>query len=144
MSEYMLDSSAIGEIDKGEVSASDLHSSDDDFYITHIQEDEIEAAGSYTPVLERALDVLDADSLPTHGFYSGVSKSGRAAAGSGANSIARELSDDDGNETRDAIIAKTAVHHEFILVTDDSELREVVNEVTEGKAISIDEFNSRV
>jgi len=140
MTEYMLDTSAIGEIDDGAVSALALYTANDDFYVTHVQEDELDAAGNYAPVLEKVLDVVDADSVVTHGFISGISQSGRAGVGGGVKGIERKLSDDDGNELMDAIIANTAIRNDYILVTHDSELRTVVNEETPGQAISIAEF----
>lgn len=144
MTEYKLDTSAIGEIDDGAVSALALYTSKDDFYISHIQEDELDAAGDYAPVLTKVLDVVDADSVATHGFILGISKLGRAKLGYGVKGIERKLSNDDGNELMDAIRASTAIQNDYILVTHDPELRTVVNEETPGQAISIAEFKSGI
>ena len=141
MTEYMLDTSAIGEIDDGAVSALALYTSKDDFYVSHIQEDELDdAPDKYVRLLRKVLDVVSADSVVTHGFISGISQSGRAGMGGGVKGIERKLSSDDGNELMDAIIANTAIQNDYILVTHDSELRTVVNEETTGQAISIAEF----
>lgn len=149
MTEYMLDTSAIGEIAEGKVSAKAIRASDNGFYITHIQEDELEQAGDYTPTLMEILEVVDSDSVPTHGFFIGLSRLGRANLGGGAKAIQRKLSsnnDSDGisNDLLDAIIANTAIHNEFVLVTHDSKLRQTVNSETPGTAISIPEFRSKI
>lgn len=146
MTEYMLDTSAVGEIEEGEIDTRRLYTSSDEFYITHIQEDELNAAGTYSKFLLKVLEIVKPEKVPTDGAYYGVSKYGRAKYGKGehVNTIENQLPPDDGNEIKDALIGGTAVHQGYILVTHDGDLREVINNETPGTAISISDFNSNI
>lgn len=146
MAEYMLDTSAVGEIENGAVDPRLLYTSSDALYITHIQEDELANAGHYSKFLMRVLDVVDAGSVATESFKLGISKLGRGKLGAGKyeQKILNEMKPDGGNEMLDAMIADAAVVNGHTLVTHDEELRDAVNDVTPGEAISMSEFRTRL
>lgn len=146
MAEYMLDTSAIGEIADGSVNARKLYTSTDRFFITHIQEDELSAAGSYSKFLNSVLEVVDTSDVVTEEFRWGISAWGRAKWGEGefTEKMLNQMSSDGGNEIKDVMIAETAIQNGHTLVTHDQELRNAVNSETPGNAISVSDFASRI
>ncbi|MBB6645046.1 hypothetical protein [Halobellus ruber] len=146
MAEYMLDTSTIGEFADGQVDARDLYTSSDKFFITHIQEDELSAAGSYSRILNNVLEVVDASSVTAEEFRWGFSAWDRSKWGKGefTEDMLNQMDSDDGNELKDVVIAETAIQNNYTLVTHDDELQCAVNKKTPGKAISISDFASRI
>lgn len=83
------------------------------------------------------------DVVPTDSFVLGISRLGQAKLGNGG--IYDEIKDElealksKPNNIQDSLIAETAVKNGFILVTDDNDLRGVVNKIG-GKAINLQAF----
>ena len=146
MNNYMLDTSAIGQIEAGDVSMDLLRTSTDQFYITHIQEDELAQAGDYAEPLLEVVETVAATEVSTESMMWSISKWGASKWGSGKHlkTILEHMNEDDGNEAKDALIAETAICNNYILVTHDRELRDIVNEKTPGNSISIPEFRNKL
>lgn len=145
MVEYMLDTSAIGEIAEGEIGAKTLYTTTDRFYVTHIQKDELKAAGGYARVLLNVIEVVDATENATEGMIFGISRLGAAKLGRGEymGEMLDSMPPDD-NNMKDVLIAETAIQNGYTLVADDKNLKNTVNENTPGNAISVSKLRRRL
>lgn len=83
------------------------------------------------------------DTVPTESFILGVSRLNQAKLGNGGiyDQIkdALEALKSKPNNIQDSLIAETAIKNGYILVTDDNDLRDVVNKIG-SKAINLQEF----
>lgn len=128
----MPDTNVIGDIQEGTIDFESVKECDAEFFMTHIQEDEIQV----TPDEELQKNLLEifttvrTDTDPTESAVIGISKVGRAKLGGGGTyqQLVDELPDDDGNEMNDALIAETAIANEYTLITADQDLQDVLDE----------------
>ena len=106
--DYMLDTSAVGQIEDGDIPVELLSGSTDQFYITHVQKDELAEAGGYA---ENLLEIVAATEVSTESAIWGISKWGASKWGSGKyfEEISEHMGGDEKNEIKDALIAEAAV-----------------------------------
>lgn len=143
MMEYMLDTSAIGEIADGTIGAKILYTSPDQFHITHIQKDELAEAGDHTRILMKVVEMVESDEKTTEAMMWGISNWGsKWGAGEYTNDMSGNMAPDI-NSKKDVLIAETAIQNEHILVTNDKELLNTVNKNTPGSAITVSELKLR-
>ncbi len=112
---------------------------DFEFYITHIQTDEI----SKCPIEDKRARLFLFTTkvsplvVPTESVIWGVSRFGESKFGDGK--IIEEIRKENLKHTKDALIGEVAIKNKFILVTEDNRLKNKVNSL-EGKAINLNEF----
>ena len=146
MMDYMLDTSAVGQIEDGDIPVELLSGSTDQFDITHVQKDELAEAGGYAENLLEVVEMVAVTEVPTESAIWGISKWGASRWESGKyfEEISEHMGGDEKNEIKDALIAEAAVCNDYVLVTHDRELRDVVNEKTPGHAISVSELRDDI
>lgn len=119
------------------------------YYITHIQRNEIE--NTKNPERRTALlntfHSVDKAQVPTESSYWGISEWG-AAKWSAEDGVIEKIieklntkNNSKENNGLDALISETALKNKYVLVTDDSHLREVMQEMG-GNAVNFQEFLS--
>lgn len=110
-----------------------------EFYITHLQVDEIndcpdkEKRAKLFLFMGKIRPII----IPTSSFVLGKSRLGEARLGDSI--IFEELRGGNIKHTKDALIGETAIKENLILVTNDNTLKNRVNS-KEGKAITLEEF----
>ena len=113
----------------------------DDFelYITHIQIDEINKCPDEDKRARLFLfkSKLSPIVIPTESSIFGTSRFGEAKFGDG--NILEKIKEGNLKNTEDALIGEVAIKKNFILVTEDSKLKNKVNSLN-GKAVDLEEF----
>ena len=115
------------------------------FLATHIQRDEIKKTSDENRRKE-LLYIFEeiVNRVPTESALWGKSKWGECkwAEDNLVEEILKELDKKDKrrNNTEDALIADTAIKNDYVLVTDDGDLYDVVTEVFNGSAQKWEEF----
>ncbi|MBI2047109.1 hypothetical protein HYT26_03030 [Candidatus Pacearchaeota archaeon] len=137
----IFDSNIYDLIADGTLNISLLSAKKDDFefYITHIQIDEINKCSDEDKRARLFLfkSKVSPVVIPTESFILGTSRLGEAKLGDGK--ILEEIRKENLNHTEDALIGETAIKKNLLLVTEDSQLKNKVNSLN-GKAISLREF----
>jgi len=112
---------------------------DFEFYITHIQTDEINKCSDEDKRARLFLFItkLSPVVIPTESFILDKSRLGEARLGDAK--ILEEIRKENLKHTEDALIGETAIKNNLILVTEDNRLKNKVNSLN-GKAISLREF----
>ncbi len=117
-------------------------SEENEYYVTHIQHDEIEAISN--PRKEerkkRLLEIfeeLNKENISTESFVLNISRLNRAKLGKG--NLLEKLRQGNLKHTEDALIGETAIKNDITLITNDDRLKNKVLEL-EGKAKTWDEF----
>ncbi|NKQ38800.1 MAG: hypothetical protein HF967_04895 [Methanosarcinales archaeon] len=135
----ILDSNLFDDIVTGNLKIDENIKKKAEFYITHIQVDEInkcsdeEKRAKLFLFMGKASPVI----IPTASFILGKSRLGEARLGDGI--IFEELKKGNIKHTEDALIGETAIKDNLILVTQDVTLKNKVNSQG-GKAIDLLEF----
>ena len=135
----ILDSNLFDDIVTGNLKIDENIKKKAEFYITHIQVDEInkcsdeEKRAKLFLFMGKASPVI----IPTASFILGKSRLGEARLGDGI--IFEELKKGNIKHTDDALIGETAIKDNLILVTQDVTLKNKVNSQG-GKAIDLLEF----
>jgi rRNA-processing protein FCF1 len=104
------------------------------YFITHIQKDELETLGNerIRNQLMSAFHLVPQTLLSTESVIAGISRAGMAKVGDSLvyTHIFEELNkrkpEQRENNSKDALIAETALKNGFVLVTNDKALKEVV------------------
>ncbi len=135
------DSNVFDEITNGKLNIADLIKLKEklEYYITHIQVDEInecpdkEKRAKLFLMMGKLAPII----ISTTSFVLGKSRLGEARLGDGK--IFEELRNGNLKNTEDSLIGEVSIKEGIILVTQDIKLRKYVNS-NNGKAINIDEF----
>lgn len=146
MKKYMFDTNIFNHIIDNKISI-DFSKGRNEYFVTHIQEDEIKN----TPSDKRRNELLNifhsikqTETLTESSVY-GISKYGGGKYGGGEifHKIRDELNKDKPrrveSNTRDALIAEVCLINNFILVTDEEKLSNIVKRM-QGKVVTLDEF----
>lgn len=135
------DSNVFDEMVSGNLNISDLIALKEklEYYITHIQVDEINECSDKDKRsrLFLIMGKLSPIIIPTTSFILGKSRLGEARLGDGH--IFEELKNGNIKNTEDALIGEVSIKEGIILVTQDIKLKKYVNS-NNGKAINVDEF----
>ena len=112
---------------------------DFEFYITHIQTDEINKCSDEDKRARLFLFItkLSPIVIPTESFILDKSRLGEARLGDAK--IFEEIRKENLKHTGDALIGEVAIKNKFILVTEDIQLKNKVISLN-GKAISLEDF----
>jgi len=144
MKRFMLDTSAVGQLEEEGTDPSVLGAANAEFYITHVQEDELRniTDAQFRKEMMKLLNTVRDRDVPTDSFVWDVSRWGRAKWGASTpmTTIRKELRDDDGNELRDALIAGIAVTEGMTLVTHDGELRDAMLKHYQNQVWTMERF----
>jgi len=110
-----------------------------EFYITHIQIDEINKCSDEEKRARLFLfkSKLSPIVIPTESVICGISRYGEAKYGGGQ--IIKEIIKGNLKHTKDALVGETAIKNNFLLVTEDNQLKNKVNSFN-GRAVSLEEF----
>ena len=145
MEKYMVDTNIINRILDNDLDLIFFKRPEKTLFATHIQRDEI----TNTPDAIRRNELLSifqkvADSIPTETAFWGISKWGEAkwAEDDLAQKILEELNRKKRkkNNFQDALIADTAIKNNYILITEDGPLYDVVTNIFNGSAQKWDDF----
>lgn len=142
MSDVMFDTNIFNRILDGKIKSDELISEGNDYYVTHIQRDELEDCpdeGRRSNLLEIFKD-LEQKEIPTESAVFDVSRYGKAKYGNGE--LLEEIRKGNLRHTEDALIGETAIKRDMVLVSEDGRLRAKVNSLG-GTAVSIEEFKDR-
>jgi len=114
---------------------------DFEFYITHIQTDEITKCSDEDKRARLVLFItkLSPIVIPTESFILDKSRLGEARLGD--SRILEEIRKENLKHTEDALIGETAIKNNLILVTEDNQLKNKVKSLN-GKAISLEDFKN--
>ena len=141
----IFDTNIFDEILNGSLNINDLIQFKEkaEFYITHIQVDEINKCSDKErrAKLFLLMGKLQPIIIPTSSFILGKSRLGEARLGNGI--IFKDLQQGNMKHASDALIGETSIREGLILVTNDKTLRKRVNS-RGGKAISVDEFRRMI
>ena len=112
---------------------------DFEFYITHIQIDEINKCPDEDKRARLFLfkSKLSPIVIPTESIILGTSRLGEARFGDGK--ILEKIRKENLNHTQDALIGETAIKNNLLLVTEDNQLKKKAISLN-GKAINLEEF----
>jgi len=110
-----------------------------EFYITHIQTDEINKCPDEDKRAKLILFMtkLSPIVIPTNSFILGLSRLGEAKLGDAK--LLEEIRKENLRHTRDALIGEVAIKNNFILITEDIRLKNKINSLN-GNAINLNEF----
>lgn len=137
----IFDSNVYDEIANGNLNINLLEKNNDkyEFYITHIQIDEINKCPNIEKRARLSLfkSKLAPIVIPTESFIPGTSRLGEARLGDG--NILEKLRKGNLKNTNDALIGEVAIKNKITLVTNDKNLRQNVN-FNKGNAIDLSEF----
>lgn len=141
----LFDSNIFDEIIAGNLEIGELTKFKEkaEFYITHLQVDEINECSDKEKRAKLFLFMgkLAPIIIPTSSFILGKSRLGEARLGD--NIIFEELRKGNINHTEDALIGETAIKENLILVTNDKTLIKRVNS-KEGQAMNLQEFKELI
>lgn len=144
---YIFDSNVFDALVSGELDVDKIvqykSSRNAEFYITHIQVDEINECVDKEKRAKLFLSMgkLRPIIIPTSSFILGKSRLGHARLGDGV--ILEELRQGNIKHTEDALIGETAIKNNLILITNDQTMHKKVTEAS-GSAIFVDEFSNRI
>ena len=133
MTKFMFDTKAFGKILKMK-SPHDLLAGKHEYFITHVQKDELEATTD-DRIRNQLLTVFHAipqNAIPTESAVFDFSRFDMAKFGDGLvyphvlNELNKRKPMERENNIKDALIAETATKNGILLVTEDKALREVV------------------
>jgi len=137
----ILDSNIYDLIANGSLNINLLFAKKDvfEFYITHIQIDEINKCPDEDKRARLFLfkSKLSPIVISTESFILGTSRLGEARLGDGK--ILEEIRKENSNHTEDALIGETAIKNNLLLVTEDNQLKNKVISL-KGRAINLEEF----
>ncbi|MFH1432579.1 MAG: hypothetical protein ABIG84_05145 [archaeon] len=135
----IFDSNVYDEIVSGNLNLNTINKEKYEFYITHIQSDEISSCpdNEKRQVLTLFLLKIAPIIIPTESIVLDVSRFGEAKFGDGQ--LLEKLKIGNSKHTKDALIGETAIKNKLILVTNDKKMNIRVN-LNGGKAIDIHEF----
>ncbi len=137
----IFDSNIYDLIANGTLNVSLLFTKKDDFefYITHIQIDEINKCPDEDKRARLFLfkSKLSPIVIPTESFILGTSRLGEARLGDGK--ILEEIRKENLNHTEDALIGETAIKNNLLLITEDNQLKKKVISLN-GKVMDLEEF----
>ena len=137
----IFDSNIYDLIAGGSLNINDLSDKKEEFefYITHIQTDEISKCPNEDKRARLFLFTTKVSPLmiPTESVICGVSRFGEAKFGDGK--IIEEIRKENLKHTKDALIGEVAIKNNFLLVTEDVRLKNKVNSLN-GKAINLNGF----
>ena len=127
----------------------EILSSKGELFITHVQLNEIQATRNEARLdaLLRVFTAIEQEKVPTSAAVWGVSEYGGAKYGDANglyNTILNELNQRNGRQrgnTRDALIAVTAIQRNYTLVTNDSDLAMVIQS-NGGTIETFEDFSS--
>jgi len=145
MKNYMVDTNIINRILDHKLDLKIFNGSDNAFFATHVQRDEI----AKTPDKARRDELLSifqeiTKSVSTESALWGKSNWDECkwAADDLVEKILEELDKEDKrkNNPEDELIADTAIKNNYILVTEDKPLYKVVNEIFKGSVQKLEEF----
>lgn len=142
MADIMFDTNIFNRILDGEINSDDLIIEGDNYYVTHVQKDELERC----PDEERRKNLLevfnDAEQkeIPTESTVLNTSRFGKAKLGDGE--LLEEIRKGNLRHTEDALIGETAIKKDIVLISEDGRIRSKVNSLG-GTAVSIEEFKDR-
>jgi predicted nucleic acid-binding protein len=129
MPKYMFDTNIFGQILKKMPEPERMLKSPNEFFVTHIQRDELNASPDW--IKEKLLTVFQVvpqQNIATTSVIVGFSRVGGAKIGNGAvyESILVQLDKvkpmEQDNNIKDALIGETAVKNEIVLITNDKAL----------------------
>lgn len=137
----ILDSNIYDLIASGNLSIDLLSEKKEDFefYITHIQIDEINKCPDEDKrsKLFLFMSKLSPIVIPTESFILGKSRLGEARLGDAE--ILEEIRKENLNHTEDAIIGETAIKNNLVLITEDIKLKNKINSLN-GNSMDLKEF----
>jgi len=140
---FILDSNIFDEIIAGNLKIDDLvmfkNKENAEFYVTHIQVDEINKC-SDTEKRAKLLLFMKKISpiiMLTKSAVYGISRFGKAKFGNG--DLLEKLRKGNMKHTKDALIGETTIKEKLILITNDNTLRKRVSS-NGGKAFNLEEF----
>lgn len=112
---------------------------DFEFYITHIQTDEISKCPDEDKRAKLFLFITKVSPIviPTNSFVLGLSRLGEARLGD--TKLLEEIRKENLKHTKDALIGEVAIKNNFVLITEDVRLKNKINSLN-GKAINLNEF----
>ena len=112
---------------------------DFEFYITHIQTDEISKCPDEDKRARLILFMtkLSPIVIPTNSFVLSLSRLGEARLGDAK--LLEEIRKENLKHTEDALIGEVAIKNNFVLVTEDIRLKNKINSL-DGNAINLKEF----
>ena len=144
---YIFDSNVFDDLISGKLDVEKINlyksAKNVEFYITHVQSDELNRCKSDEKRAQLFLAVISLRPivLPTSSFVWGKSRFGLARMSDGKDF--EELRLGNAKHTDDALIGETAVKHKITLVTNDRGLRQRIVSAG-GDAISVEEFQKRI
>lgn len=144
---YIFDSNVFDDIVKGKLKYDDLinykNKKEVKFYITHIQNDEIQCCRDEEKRKKLSLFMLKIQPLviPTETLVLGTSRLGEAKLGNG--DIYKEIKGENIKHSEDALIGETAIKNNLILITNDKRLKSKV-EILGGISLFVDSFIRRI
>ena len=140
---FILDSNIFDEIVAGNLKIDDFvmfkNKENAEFYITHIQVDEINKCLDTEKRAKLFLFMTKISPIivPTESAVLGISRIGEAKYSKG--DLLEKLRKGNIKHTKDALIGETAIKEKLILITNDRTLRTRVN-LNGGKAFNLEEF----
>jgi predicted nucleic acid-binding protein len=145
MKQYMVDTNIINRILDHNLDLKNFKRPDQHIFTTHVQRDEIIKTKNETRRNELLSVFQEVDNpIPTESALWGKSNWGESkwATDDLVENILEELDKKDKRKSNpeDALIADTAIKNNFILITEDGPLYEVVIEVFKGSAQKLDDF----
>lgn len=128
----MFDSNAFDALVEGRISLNLIQKSKEksyEYHITHIQTDEIadipDSKKDKRKLMILFLTSVKPDVIPTETFVLDHSRLDFGKLGNGE--IYKQLVKEDNSNINDALIGETSINNNFLLITDDKELRNKVN-----------------
>lgn len=140
---FIFDSNIYDEIVAGNLKIDDLamfkNKENAEFYVTHIQVDEISKCSDTEKRAKLFLFMTKISPIivPTESAVYGISRFGKAKFSNG--DLLEKLREGNIKHTKDALIGETAIKEKLILITNDNTLRRRVN-LNGGKAFNLEEF----
>ena len=140
---FILDSNIFDEIVAGNLKIDDLamfkNKENTEFYVTHIQVDEINKCSDTEKRAKLFLFMTKISPIivPTESAVFGISRIGEAKFSNG--DLLEKLRKGNIKHTKDALIGETAIKEKLILITNDRTLRKRVSS-NGGKAFNLEEF----
>ena len=140
----MFDTNIFDAILDEQIDIASLHE-ENEYYVTHIQHDEIEAISNpkkeeRKKKLLEIFEELNKENIPTESFVLDTSRLNNAKLGEG--NLLEKLRQGNLKHTEDALIGETVIKNNITLITKDNRLKNKVLELS-GKAKTWDEFINR-
>jgi predicted nucleic acid-binding protein len=144
MTRFMFDTDIFGKILKDNIVLDIMKKSKHQYYITHIQLDELNKTPHEIKERQRnTFKTISQELIPTESAVFGVSRVRLAKIGDSKlySNILKELNKkrpENRNNSKDALIGETALRNSIILVTDDNALYDLIEKM--GQAIKFETF----